>query len=117
MVLHLGKKIKDISEKKNIQVSELANKSNKSLAAIYDIFKKEDVSTEILKQFAEIFEIEVKDFFDEIDSSSSLSKEPDNVLKEPDNVYPRKTELVDYLMKQNQFLLEINKNLSEKLKV
>jgi transcriptional regulator with XRE-family HTH domain len=69
MNIHLGRKIKEVSESKNLKVKDLAEMTGKTTQSIYDIFRKEDLGTDVLKQFAEALEIPIVNFF--IDNNSS----------------------------------------------
>lgn len=63
--MHFGKKIKEVSEYKKLTVRDLSQKTGKTTAAVYDIFRKEDLGTDVLKQFADALEISLIDFFAE----------------------------------------------------
>lgn len=63
--MNIGKKIKQLQESKRITISELAIELEMSHAAVYDIFKKEDVNTKILRRLSESYGVPLEYFFDE----------------------------------------------------
>src|SRR5688572_21463291 len=63
MQYHFGKIIKEFADQKNLKVKDLAELTGKTTQSIYDIFRKEDLGTDVLKQFAEALEIQIIDFF------------------------------------------------------
>lgn len=64
-MLHIGLKIKELANKENLDVSQLADKLGKSKQAIYDLFAKEDVHTSILRELSAIFNVPIITFFQE----------------------------------------------------
>lgn len=100
--LHLGNKIKTIAEKQKLTVEDLATKTEKTIQTIYDIFKKPHVNTQILEQFAEVFGMDIKDFFEDVENS----KEESEILKDSgSNHYDKK--MIEHILKVNNTLLEI----------
>ena len=73
MNIHFGKRIKELSETKNLSVKELSQMTGKTTQSIYDIFRKEDLGTDVLKQFADALKIPIVHFF--LESPSSLHTE------------------------------------------
>lgn len=69
MVEHIGQRIKQIADSKGVSVKELSAKSSKTNSAIYDIFKKKDVSSEILREFAGILEVPVSTLIGETEEA------------------------------------------------
>ncbi len=63
MVAHLGQKIKEEAKRKGISVADLASQTGKTTTAIYDIFRKEDLNTDVLRAIAGVFEVPVSWFF------------------------------------------------------
>lgn len=57
MVDNIGSRIKEVVDFKGITIKELSIKTGKSTTAIYEIFKKKDVSSEIIREFARILEV------------------------------------------------------------
>ena len=63
--MEIGLIIKQLAKERGIPVNELAEYLGKSEQATYDIFKKRDVSTAILRKCAELFDVPVSYFFQE----------------------------------------------------
>ena len=61
----IGKRIKQLSKNKEVSVIDLAQKLDVSTTAIYDIFKKDKLSTDILEKISEILNIPMADFFED----------------------------------------------------
>jgi transcriptional regulator with XRE-family HTH domain len=80
--MHLGEKIKYYADLQGFTPSDLASKLDKSTTAIYDIFRKPHISTEILEKFAEIFAIPLTSFFNEtekeIEKVIEVTEKPKN---------------------------------------
>lgn len=66
---HIGRKIKELVERKKMSVEELASKLQKSHTAIYDIYKKQDINTELLTQISEVLDVPISYWFQEDDIS------------------------------------------------
>jgi len=65
MVEHIGQKIKEIADNKGISVKDLSAKTRKTNSAIYDIFKKKDVSSELLREFSKVLDVPITAFLEE----------------------------------------------------
>jgi transcriptional regulator with XRE-family HTH domain len=63
--MKLGEKIKQVSENKGFTPSDLASKLGKSTTAIYDIFRKDKLSTDILEDISEKLGIPITYFFED----------------------------------------------------
>jgi len=61
----IGFIIKDLADKKNLSAVDLARLLGKSRQAIYDLMEKDDVSTAIVRQCSEIFDVPPSYFFQE----------------------------------------------------
>lgn len=70
--MSIGLKINELAEKKNLPLTELAHRLGKTKQAIYDLVKKNDVNTSIVRQCALIFDVPVSYFFDEDSSGQSF---------------------------------------------
>jgi len=68
--VNLGPRLKEIAHNKGISVETLAQRLNKSEQAIYDMFKKKDLNTSLLKELSKILNVEISYFFE---GSSYLS--------------------------------------------
>lgn len=77
MGIHFGKRLKGLVTDRKLSVSDLAAKTGKTTTAIYEIFKKEDLNTGVLKEFAEVLEIPIINLFEEANAGAP-STDPDN---------------------------------------
>ena len=62
--VNLGPRLKEIAHNKGISVETLAQRLNKSEQAIYDMFKKKDLNTSLLKELSKILNVEISYFFE-----------------------------------------------------
>jgi len=69
---HIGNKIKKLVDEKNLTIQELAYKTGKSTTAIYDIFRKKDIHTEILTKISIVLGVPVTFWFED---NPELTKE------------------------------------------
>jgi transcriptional regulator with XRE-family HTH domain len=53
MTMHIGKQINELREKRGLSTSALAKKINRSREALYDIYNRNTVDTELLKAISE----------------------------------------------------------------
>lgn len=58
--VHIGKKIKEVWRKSRLKGTEFASLINRDRQVIYDIFKRESIDTELLKQISTVLN---HDFF------------------------------------------------------
>lgn len=58
--VHIGKKIKEVWRKSRLKGTEFASLINRDRQVIYDIFKRESIDTELLKQISKVLD---HDFF------------------------------------------------------
>lgn len=77
----IGKRIKELSKNKQVSVIDLAKHLEISTTAIYDIFKKDKISTDILEKIKEILNISMTDFFIE-DKEKNLLVGDNNFSKQ-----------------------------------
>ena len=61
--MHIGLKIKELAEKKNLTLANLAKSIGKTKQAVYEMVEKEDVNTQILKQLSTIYNVPIEYFF------------------------------------------------------
>lgn len=61
--MHIGLKIKELAEKKNLTLSTVAKSIGKTKQAVYEMVEKEDVNTQILKQLSTIYNVPIEYFF------------------------------------------------------
>ncbi len=96
--MHLGIRIKYLIENKStLNKLEFANKIGHTSQSLHGIFKKEDVSTSLLKTIANELGISIKDFFH--DEKSKLS-----VVSEESEVYG----VINYKEKYFETLEKLN---------
>lgn len=109
--MHVGSKIKEMidnnSKLRAIPKKEIAKLIGTSENNLYELFKKESVETKYLVALSEISGESIYYFFDE-----------QNLLQDNNTEYGKKnnSDFVNFLMKQNEKLMEINRTLSEKIK-
>ena len=65
--MNIGLKIKQLCERDNISLAELARRLGRTRPAIYEMVEKEDVNTSILRECSSIFNIPISYFFEEED--------------------------------------------------
>ena len=96
---HIGQKIKEIAEQKNMSVDNIAIGLNKTKQAVYDIFKKESIKTSQLIELSSILDAPVEVFFREsqviLESKSEIIAESHKI-----NYYQ------EYKKKYEQTLME-----------
>ena len=73
-MIHLGQKIDKIAQKKGFTVRDIANHLQKSEKAVYDIFKKEHLNTEILFLLSALFDMPITHFFEDVEVQSLPTK-------------------------------------------
>lgn len=61
--MHIGLKIRELAEKKNLTLANLAKSIGKTKQAVYEMVEKEDVNTQILKQLSTIYNVPIEFFF------------------------------------------------------
>jgi len=62
---HLGFKIKKIAQEKEIKINVLAAKLGLTRAGIYEIFKRKEISTELLKKISIILKVPMSYWFND----------------------------------------------------
>lgn len=105
--VHIGKKIKDVWKKSRLKGTEFASLINRDRQVIYDIFKRESIDTELLKQISTVLN---HDFFSYYSQQSFVQ------IKEikPEYGYATKEELMQVTMALQALTKQIEK-LSESL--
>jgi transcriptional regulator with XRE-family HTH domain len=91
--IHIGKKIKEVFEKKGFTVTEFARRINKSRENIYGIFKRKTIDTGLLLTISKVLD---HDFFKYYISGK------EEILE------------IERLTSENKLLKELNKLLKEK---
>ncbi len=88
MAIHIGRKIKQVFEKKGMTISEFGRRIHKSRENIYSIFKRKSIDTALLESISKVLE---HDFFSYY---TSLQKELQK-LKEENKMQKRIIELME----------------------
>ena len=70
--MHIGKKIKELAEKKRLTAPKLGKALGITKQAIYDLYEKEDVNTKLLKQVADELGVPVSIFFEEEETKTEV---------------------------------------------
>lgn len=72
--IHIGSRIKQEMLHANMTVNDVTKHLHLSRTAVYDIFKKEDVNTSLLRDFSILFQVPMSVFVEEqTDSSAKLN--------------------------------------------
>lgn len=88
----IGEKIKNLCERDNISLAELARRLGKTRPAIYEMVEKEDINTSILRDCSKIFNTPISYFFDE---------NPENSLEDLTEKLKRMEREIESLRKEN----------------
>jgi transcriptional regulator with XRE-family HTH domain len=99
MAIHIGKRIKQIFEKKGMSVSEFSRRLNSSRENVYDIFKRQSIDTSLLEKICKVLDY---DFFQHFTSLQQLNE--------------KLNEEIERLKSDNALLREMNDFLKEKAK-
>jgi predicted transcriptional regulator len=59
-MVHIGLKIKEVLHERDMQIVSFAKRINRSRNVVYDIFERQSIDTELLKQISEVLNY---DFF------------------------------------------------------
>lgn len=84
--MHIGLKIKELAEKKNLTLSNLAKSIGKTKQAVYEMVEKEDVNTQILKQLSTIYNVPIGYFFGIGEENSASVKEKLTYLENENSI-------------------------------
>jgi transcriptional regulator with XRE-family HTH domain len=105
MKMHIGKAIRQAVRMSGISVTEFAKKINYSRRNVYSIFEKESIDTRLLKKISEVLG---KDFFSHYSNS-------ENKVSEPSGVDEYRNNRIKELLKEIEYLKEINTLLKKQL--
>ncbi len=72
--IHVGSRIEQEMKNAKMTVREIAPRLKMSRTAVYDIFKKKDVNTSLLREFSAMFQVPMSVFVEEPTDSSELNK-------------------------------------------
>jgi len=71
MAIHIGKRIKQVFEKKGMSISEFSRRLNSSRENVYDIFKRQSIDTSLLEKISKVLEY---DFFQHYTSLQQVNE-------------------------------------------
>lgn len=63
--MSIGLKIKELADRKNITLADLAKRIGKTKQAVYEMVDKEDVNTSILRKLSGEFHVPISYFFED----------------------------------------------------
>lgn len=72
-MVHIGLKIKELMSERKIDAPTLAKRLNKTKQAVYVMLEKEDISTSVLREVANVFDVSLSYFF-EVDSQKEIDE-------------------------------------------
>nr|UWI14006.1 MAG: helix-turn-helix domain protein [Bacteriophage sp.] len=70
--MSIGLKIKELADKKNITLADLAKRIGKTKQAVYEMVDKEDVNTSILRKLSMEFNVPICYFFEDKETSMQV---------------------------------------------
>jgi len=82
MAVQIGKKIKQVFDKKGMSVSELSRRLNSSRENVYDIFKRRTIDTELLTRISKALEHDFFQYYTPLREENQRLKEENSFLKE-----------------------------------
>jgi transcriptional regulator with XRE-family HTH domain len=93
-MVHIGLKIKELMSERKIDAPTLAKRLKKTKQAVYVMLEKEDISTSVLREVANVFDVSLSYFF-EIDGQKEIDELKRRVeLLESENERLRKSALL-----------------------
>lgn len=111
---HIGNKIKRLVEKKNIPIQQLAYKTGKSVTAIYDIYKKQDVNTEVLRKISTALGVSITYWFTENLENSKENQNTNVEVNSTENIWIEQLQIKDQQIKFLQQQIEYMKEKTKK---
>lgn len=118
MKIHFGKRLQLIAEKKGLKVEELQTLLDKSQKTIYDDRKKQHLSTKVLEEYAEVFGIELMEFFEpeiyqSMNSMGVVSEDSVEYLsKAKDSNNPIVQELIKIIHNQSEQITSLTNTIN-----
>lgn len=70
--MSIGLKIRELADKKNLTLADLAKRIGKTKQAVYEMVEKEDINTSILRKLSSEFNIPISYFFEEGETSIQI---------------------------------------------
>ncbi len=117
--MHIGEEVKQRLYAMRMPVNEFAQKINKSRTVVYHIFKRKSIDSELLKKISETLEY---DFFEKYSNYLPGDINPSKNVNETGDSYYYEIQKknceskIESLMKEINYLKEINEMLRERLK-
>jgi len=113
MSIHIGEKIKEVLKVSDMSVTEFAQKISYSRRNVYSILSKKSIDTELLERVSKVLEYNF--FQGYLPSKKEYGVKSDQTgVADKDAPYLKKR--VEELVKEVEYLKEINKLLKDKLK-
>lgn len=97
---HIGKKIKQLADKKNLSVQEIAYRVGKTTTAIYDIYRKENINTDILNKMSSVLGVPMSYWFEEDINHRKIPDDNKLGSTKPDQLYILIDKVIDELKNQ-----------------
>jgi len=91
MVIHIGKTIEEVFNKKGMTVSELARRINKSRENIYSIFKRKTIDTGLLVNLSNVLEHDFFQYYTPLKTEVEKLKTENELLKELNTMLKKKS--------------------------
>ena len=82
MAIHIGKKIKQVFDKKGMTVSEFGRRINKSRENVYDIFRRATIDTGLLENISKVLEYDFFQYYTSLQKQIRKLQEENRMLKE-----------------------------------
>lgn len=119
-MIHIGEKIKEVAKKKGITIVDFASKINCSRRNIYSIFNKPTIDTGLLLKISKVLEYNFFEYYNtvlsasyKIESSVDVFNEPWEDMVEYKNKNSKNKEKIEELIKEIEYLKEINQLLKK----
>lgn len=82
MVIHIGKKINQVFQKKGMTISEFGRRINKSRENVYDIFKRKTIDTGLLSQISDVLDYDFFQHLTPLKAENEKLQKENSLLKE-----------------------------------
>ena len=82
MPVHIGSKIKQITDKKGVNITEFSRRINTSRENVYGIFKRKTIDTGLLEKISKVLEHDFFQYYTPLLEEVEKLKEDIDLLKE-----------------------------------
>jgi DNA-binding Xre family transcriptional regulator len=82
MAVHIGSKIKQITAKKGVNITEFSRRINTSRENVYGIFKRKTIDTGLLEKISKILEHDFFQYYSPVHEENARLKEDNALLRE-----------------------------------